>query len=619
MGSRFGRIRAATDPFYTPVPPPTAYQTVYDPSGGLGAYDPSGGYEYVPTRTMGNLYRGSVVPQPSRYGGLYAQGLNQIPGAPPWNYGNYYLGNTTMQMMPNMVANFYCVPQSSNMPSMPCCMPQSYSMPMNAPMVAAATALPIAFNPLVQGMYPSASMNPVNWMTPSSFMSALTSGPMPYRPPAYQFPSNVGMVMTIPYGTPNPLISAPAYNMRTPSYSYAPQSSCCSYYQCCPPSSPSAMSPPVTYYPHPVSVPQQYPVPYAAPFPIPNIQQVPVVRPIPVIAPPVVANIQQPLPLPYTEALQPSQGAYTNGVIAQPTVLTSHYDASQNLSTFNESTRGTLPVYNPSDRSNSLIGQPILSSFSSISSDRYRRYLPSIPRSSFTHNDIYSTMPRSDPIIPPILYGELISDSGWLPKDTELPMYPAILGKKKHKKRPSFGNETFKPLTNTNSHRVSFLTRRRRHHSGSSASEYDCTICQEQRGKSRLRKYYGSSTLSSLLSSAKNAGHRLLSSNDSVPSSALYSPPTLEKEDYKSHTRNSISKRSKKKSSSSDRSTSPILLRKSSLRNSRQNMTIHEVDEEQEQEQEQEKPETKLSDDNDSSLEKSEQQTSQISLLSKDE
>ena len=74
MGGRLGRNRAATDPFYTPVPPPTAYQTVYDPSGGLGAYDPYGGHEYVPTRTMGNLYGGTVVPQPSRYGGLYAQG-----------------------------------------------------------------------------------------------------------------------------------------------------------------------------------------------------------------------------------------------------------------------------------------------------------------------------------------------------------------------------------------------------------------------------------------------------------------------------------------------------------------------------------------------------------------
>ncbi|UJR26611.1 hypothetical protein I4U23_007930 [Adineta vaga] len=674
MGGRFGRNRAATDPFYSPVPPPATY----NPSGGLSAYGAytENGFDYVPTQTIGNLYRGPTVPRPTRYGGLYAQGLNQMPGVPPWNYGNYYLGNTTMQMMPfamnsfaqyrqmqgmgalgnasfpgsgagammpNMSAMFCPMRQSYSMPSMPCCMPQSYSMPMNAPMMAAATPLPIAFNPLVQGMYPMASTNPVNWMTPASFMSALTTGPMPYRPPAIDFPNNVGMVMTIPYGTPNPLLSSPAYSNNTPPYSYGAQS--------CVPSAPPVMPPAATYYPRPVSAPQPYPAPYPAPMPVPCVQQVPVVQPVSVVAPPIIANPQQPLPLVCADSLQSSHGAYTNGAIGQHTVLASHYDSSQQSITYNDSTRGTLPVYNSYDQSNSLIGQPILSSLSiaslntshngnvtaskaksrrrsdgtgETSSDRFRRYIPSIPRFSLTHHNIYSSTPRTDPVLPPILCGELVSDSGWLPKDSVTQMVTTTVSKKKSKRR-LYATENPKPLAHGHGNRVSFLSRRRRHHSGSSVSEYDCAICQQQREKRRIKEYYGSPTLSSLLSSAKENEHHLISSNDSVPSSALYSPPTLEKENYKTHSRYSSNNKSKRKSPSSDRSTSPVLLRKSPLQDLRQNMTIHEVDEEreeeeqEEEEQEQEQFEKKMSDDNDSTLERSEYQTSQMSLASKEE
>ena len=230
-------------------------------------------------------------------------GFNQMSTVVPWNYGNYYLGNTTMQMMPFMLkkvaeygemqamamlgnaglldslltmANTTIIPSmpsepmTPNLSIMPYCMPCSYSTPMIAPMMAAVTPLPIAFNPLIQGTFPMIPNSPVNWMTPLSFMSALTSGPMPYRPPGSDFPNNVGMIMTIPYGTPNPLLSQAGFSAYDSSYSCSPVRS---YHYRTPPEA-APKSPAVNYYPQAISVPQTYSVPYPTPVPIPGIQQV---------------------------------------------------------------------------------------------------------------------------------------------------------------------------------------------------------------------------------------------------------------------------------------------------------------------------------------------------------
>ncbi|CAF1007327.1 unnamed protein product [Adineta steineri] len=702
MGGRLGRNRLPTDPFYNAVSP----AAIADPTGGLGVYDPyeEYGQEFMQSQSIGNMYGGPVTPRPSRYGGLYAQGLNQMPGVLPWNYGNYYLGNTTMQMMPfmmnklgkygqmqgmSMLGNSGSFGAAPVMPSMPCCMQQSFSMPnmpstpcctpqpynnmsMAAPMMAAATPLPVAFNPLVQGMYPMASTSPVNWMTPSTFMSALTSGPMPYRPPAFDFPSNVGMVMAIPYGTPNPLLSSPTYSGISSSYSVAaggPSWSSCYYGASRSPV--SSPSPPVSYYPQQYNYQQQFPIPYSAPLALPYIEQIPApssmpVAPLsmPVAAPPMIPpESNQNTLVSATMSLSPSQATFIDNTYSQPVPMGPSRNSTRRTLTRNDTTNGSLPVYNPTDQSQFLIGQRISSSLSNsvlnktdhsnftissgrhrnrshrgrdTTSERFRRFIPSIPRLTYTNYNSCDYPPRSDPILPPILCGELISDSGWLPREPTPPPIPSILTRKK-KERPIYGTENAKSMLHTHVARVSFLPHRRRHHSNSSASEYDCTICQQQREKRRLREYYGSSTVSSLLSLPKeHTKHRIIS-NDSILSSTLYSPPTFQKESYKSSTIRLPTKiKNKSKSSSSERSNSPVLLRKSPLHDQRQNIsmhdqrqninmhdqrqnvTIHEVDEEEDDTIKEEPSERKLTDDNDSSMGKSEQHVSQISLDSKD-
>ena len=204
-----------------------------------------------------------------------------MTGMSPWNYGNYYMGNTTMQMMPMMMrkveryaqrqamsgygggGGFGGMPMMPMMPMMPC-------LPA-APMMAAASPLPMACNPLVQNMYPMASMNPTGFMSPASFMSGLNTGPMPFRPPAsIEFPSNVGMVMNLPYGSPNPMFPMPSFGGFSPQFGAGGGLSCCCCY-----CTPAISAPTVTYYPRPVCVPQACPVPVPVPVPIPNIQQVP--------------------------------------------------------------------------------------------------------------------------------------------------------------------------------------------------------------------------------------------------------------------------------------------------------------------------------------------------------
>jgi hypothetical protein len=75
MGSLLGRSRRTTqDPFYSQVPP-----LGYGTGGVTDIYQTftEYGYEYVPTRTMGNMYGGLNNPLPINYCGLYAQGKFQ--------------------------------------------------------------------------------------------------------------------------------------------------------------------------------------------------------------------------------------------------------------------------------------------------------------------------------------------------------------------------------------------------------------------------------------------------------------------------------------------------------------------------------------------------------------
>ncbi len=539
-------------------------------------------------------------------------------------------------MMPNM-------PMMQSMPMTPCCIPPSFSMPMGASMMAAATPLPVAFNPLVQGMYPMASMNPVNWMTPSSFMSALTSGPMPYRPPGFDFPSNVGMVMTVPYGTPNPLLSSPSFGGYGSSYNVGGGFSWCCRYSCMPPTTAPA-PPPISYYPSPVNAPQPYPFPYTVPVAAPNVQQIPFPRPVSTGAPPIIAGCNQFLPVSAAAPLWPSQGVVANGGFSQPAVMASNNAPTQIASINNQPTNGSLPVYNAIDSSRFLTGHQVTSSLPNIGSnnnqspmitpsqaknenqfiqtrdtltDRFRRHIPSLPR--FTRSNYHSTRSqlRRDPVLPPILRGQLISDSGWLPKSSHTGTITSILGGK-GRKRGLYTTENGKSIFTPSSSPVSFIPRRRRHHSNSSTSEYDCAICQEQREKRRLREYYGSSTVSSLLSSPKGSRKQRLLSNESSYSTAIHTPTSSKRESYKSHRRHPTRIKIKSKSPVTKKTNSPVLLRQSPIQEHQSNGVINE-EEEEEQEQKQKPVEKKLIDDNESITGESDQYASKISLKSVDE
>ncbi|CAF1134274.1 unnamed protein product [Adineta ricciae] len=364
MGGLFSRRKTQYDPnFYndpyypgapTGLPGPYSYAPGPDPYGGLGGYEPDPyGYGYYgtdPFETYGGPYgRGS-----NYYGGRYGRGYNQMGGMSPWNYGNFYLGNTTMQMVPYMQRKLakYAMRQGMGgfggacMPMMPCmpmipCMP-SCAMPMASPMMAIAAPLPVAYNPCVQGRYPVVTANAANFMTPSSFMSALTTGPMPYRPPAsFDLPNNIGMVMTVPYGAPNPLLATPTFGGFQPQFNGAGGFSCCCNY-CTPCAQP--LPPAITYYPRPVSVPQPCPVPCPVPVPIPNVQQVPVPRPVTVVAPPIVASCNQPLSIPAGAPLLPSQGGFTQNGFGQTLVMRSNDSTSETASVTSDQSKRETPV-----------------------------------------------------------------------------------------------------------------------------------------------------------------------------------------------------------------------------------------------------------------------------------
>lgn len=637
-----------------------------------------------------------------------------MAGVSPWNYGNYYLGNTTMQMMPMMLnkvhqygqiqamsalgnagllgprfgntgllgANFgnagllgagfgnagllgassmmpCCPAPSFSMPMaapmMSCCPPSSFNFSSAAPMMAAATPLPVAFNPLVQGMYPMASMNPVNWMTPSSFMSALTSGPMPYRPPAFDFPSNVGAVMTIPYGTPNPLLASSPYGAFDSAPNFGNRSAGNSFYFSAPAANPVPSN--VSYYPRPVSVPQPYPVPYPSPAAVPNVQQIPVPRNVSVVASPVVAS-NHPMPVSTGIPLWSSQGTFTDGPGGRPAVLASNNNSTTTAVATNRPINASLPVYDTTDKSHLLIGQPVTSSFSNVSlnnnnnrigvtpstaknvksfnrshetlSSRIRRHMPTLPRLSRSNYTLNSFQTRRDPVLPPIVCGKLISDSGWLPKTSNLQSIPSTLSGKRGT-QSLYTSNTGKSSFYSSSSVTSLLkrNRRRRHRSNSSASEYDCTICRQERDKRRLREHYDSSTLSSLLSSPTRSRRHHLSSSYSPSSSKVQSPLSYKRDSYKSHRRHPTEIKIKSTTRSSKKSSSPILLRTSSIPEQKSNTTIQEEKEDSsdddsddrtpDKENKENRLEKELSDDADSIDGKSDRYASKTTLKSIDD
>ena len=494
----------------------------------------------------------------------------------PWNYGNYYLGNTTMQMMPLMLRKVqeYGLAQAmatlrnggilgGMAPVIPMIPPM---MPMGAPLMAAATPLPVAFSPLVHGMYPAASMSPVNWMAPSSFMSALTTGPMPYRPPGFEFPSSVGMVMAIPYGTPNPMISASPYTANlsgSTNYSSMP------YYSVTQPVSTMTFSRP-SYYPQPTYTFQ------SAPNPVSTIPQ-------PNISAPTVPLSQQPLPVGVNgPLLSTNVGSQQTNPMYSSTAAVS-YDSSAVVA------KHALPIYDPIQASRSSMngfsdvvttGSPLINAMDlsirtslaneptatystpGFSSTRFTSHHQSLPRLNYSTYDYTTSTQRRDPIIPPILVGELISDSGWLPKESFSGNQPIPMINKKQK-RTVHTTDHGRLYYNANNH-VSFLPkrglrRRRVRRSNSSASDYDCVVCQEKRDRRRLKKYFGKSAVSSLFSSKKTKGHR----DQTLSEDSLLAKLTR-------HIRSSRDEH-RTNSSNADRlapvaqSTSPVLVRQSTL------------------------------------------------------
>lgn len=295
----------------------------------------------------------------------------------PWNYGNYYMGNTTMQMMPMMMRKVSKFQQRmmggglGGMPMLPMlpmvpCIPSYYAMAASAPMMAAATPLPMALNPVVQSAYPIGNCCGPTFMSPSAFASTLSSGPLPFQPPSsFQFPSNVNMVMNIPFGFSNSLLSMPSFGGFAPQLNSSGALSCCCFY-CTTPSCP----PQVSFYPRPVSVPQPYPVPVPNPIPITNIQPIPIPRQVNVIAPPIVAGGGLSGAIPAGNSLVPSQG-----VLNQIPYNTVTVNASNGLRTEESllSDRSSIKKKSLSaDETRRLKAEKIAASLSNLGLDDYR-------------------------------------------------------------------------------------------------------------------------------------------------------------------------------------------------------------------------------------------------------
>jgi hypothetical protein len=434
-----------------------------------------------------------------------------MSGMSPLNYGNYYMGNTTMQMMPFMmkkVAKYAqrqamasmgggggggFMPMMPMMPMMPC-MPASCAMPMAAPMMAAVTPLPIAFNPLVQGMYPMASMSSGNCMTPASFMSAMNTGPMAYRPPpSFEFPSNVGMVMTLPYGSPNPLFSTPTFGGFSPQYNMGSGLSCCCCYcapQCAPPA--------ITYCPRPVSVPQPYPVPYPVPVPVPNIQQVPVPRQVSVVAPPIFAGGNQGFSVPAGAPLMQSQGMFTQGGLGQSMVMASHHQSTTSslLSDHSsESSKRSTPIPNSIDPARRAKAQRIAASLSNLglNNNERTRTTPSKAKNrlktSHTHDDIPSRFRHRLSSTPHLSRSNHDLTIVTSKSDSSISNFDRL-----RKSSTMSKTKQKRPLTNEKSIHQSSRSHR---HRNSSVSEHDLLVSRQKCVASRSRKNSNPSVLNS--------------------------------------------------------------------------------------------------------------------------
>lgn len=376
MGSRSGKNKQPQfdpnfgpyeDPFYPEPPGYPPYVPGYPPYGSF-EQDPYGMYGYGGGYT--NTFE-SYGPPP--YGGRFGRGLGP-PGMSPWNYGNYYMGNTTMQMMPYMQRKVAKFAQRQamgsmgsmggfggfpSMPSMPM-MPMMPVMPM-MPMMAAATPLPMACNPIVQNMYPMAPMN-------------------------YQYPSNVGMVMNMPYGLPNPLLAPSTFGGFFPQSFSSGMSCCCCF--CMPAPAP----PPVCYYPRPVSVPQPVPVPYPAPVPIPNIQQVPVPRPVTVVAPPIMAGSTPGCPIPAGAPLAASFGGLSRPGFGQQLVM--HSKDTSTVDSLLTSTRSEKSKTESSaDSARRARARKLAASLSNLGLDN------TIPRKSSKHRHNHHRSKRNSDFI----------------------------------------------------------------------------------------------------------------------------------------------------------------------------------------------------------------------------
>ncbi|CAF0883636.1 unnamed protein product [Didymodactylos carnosus] len=583
MGNRFGRNKAAAeqaaiDPIYNYKDPyggqfydpntypgytsePPGYSSPYlpppsDPSG-LGVYAPELPYgydsygidQYGFNSYEAGTYSSFVSPTSSivNYGELtigtggrnwfdqrYPQGFNQMQLNSLWNYGNHYLGNTTMQMIPFMLGKVGRFLQCNENVGGMGMNPSGFSSAMgfghlmggnmafsgacncpglSTPFIMAATPLPVAYNPIIQGIYPMSTMSAVQMWNPMQFISTLFTGPMPYRPPTLDFPSNVGMVMTIPYGTSNPLLSPNGYNSIPSSF---PNSCvCCN----------CSNAPPVSYS-NPVMIPQPYPVPYVQPVEIAHINPIPASYPImsnnlpdmlgqseyPMST--TITPIAQPLPpSPYNNVSAPSvtplmrtgvSGVYsgydeplvssaaslqqqespvgqvkTDACRSGTCDVQSRQKAQQsssklshlNTTTLSDRNRKNGIFHKLKNQFSSRLFKTKNQNIYSPLDQNYPQYAASM--SGITNNNYYES------ILPLPYNGLLISDSGWMPNvSTKEKAIDFFRFPEKYKRSKLF---------------------RQREQSTTISNEYDCEICKKL-NQQHLRKYSNSSKLLSLSS-----------------------------------------------------------------------------------------------------------------------
>lgn len=381
------------------------------------------------------------------------------------------------------------------------------------PMMAAATPLPIAFTPLVQGIYPSVMSNSVSWMPSSSFIDALSTGPMPYRPPDNIFPNSISMVMPIPYGVPNPFIpeqKSIGYHSTNQNYPSVP-----SYYSDTNTSKTGAAFPnssysstqsysfnlPVTYasYPSMPSINAQLGIGSSSQTMIsPNQGLTP---PTSTVTAPTVSDLHQPLPV------------GVNGPMTQMGDQTYHRENYSSVDFQSQQSSLTAKKYLPTYETIPARIRPV-DSFYPVKSSNKQQSLSKMRKSDrLTLESL-----RREPVVPPITRGELIYDSGWVSKKSKLKENFAKYFRIKQKP-PTYTTTNGRMIVRKKQARVSFLPkngliRRRPKSSISSASEYDCAVCREERDRKRIKEHYGSSLLEPNISSPKNSVRNISEKKD---------------------------------------------------------------------------------------------------------